>query len=167
MAYKTGYEGKEETVNYKRTHAYFKAKRLDLQLERMVVGRKIDLAPIFFAQSTPNILKDSYGALDQLADFLQENPYINVRISGHTDNLGDKTVLQKLSEDRAKAVKRYLVYKRRINPLRIDAIGLGDSQPVNENATETMRKQNRRVEVEISEITDPEQLGMKDVKDKE
>lgn len=161
-ARKPGYEGKEETVNYKRSHAYFKTKHLDLRLDPMMVGRKVDLAPIFFAQSTAKILEDSYEELNHLSSFLAENPYINIRISGHTDNLGNKEVLLKLSEDRAKAVKRYLVYKRRINPVRIEAIGMGDTKPVNDNSTEVLRKQNRRVEVEISEITDPEQLGMKE-----
>ena len=164
-AHKPGYEGKEETVNYKKAHAYFKAKKIDLQLEPMMVGKKIEMAPVFFAQSAAKILEDSYEELNRLAVYLNENPYINIRISGHTDNLGNEDVLRKLSEDRVKAVKRYLVYKRRINPLRIKAVGMGASQPVNDNSTEALRKANRRVEVEISEITDPEQVKMKGKKE--
>lgn len=160
-ARKPGYDGIEETVHYQKAHAYFKEKRINLKLEPMMVGRKIELAPIFFAKSTATILEDSYTELNRLSDFLNENPYVHILISGHTDNLGTEEVLKQLSLDRAKAVKRYLVYKRRINPLRIDAIGYGSSQPVNDNSTEVFRQENRRVEVEISEITDPEQLGLR------
>ncbi len=159
-AHKPGYEGKEATVNYKKAHAYFKAKRIDLKLEPMMIGKKIEMAPIFFAQSTSEILENSFAELDRLAVYLNENPYIDIRISGHTDNQGNKELLRKLSEDRAKAVKRYLVYKRRINPLRIEAVGKGSSEPVNDNSTDELRRANRRVDVEISDITDPEQVGL-------
>ncbi len=188
QAHKPGFEGPIATVNYKKKYAYFKEKRVDLELkvaptqaqpepkldllttsesapgadQEIAVGKKIELDPIFFAQSKAVILKKSYPSIDKLADYLKENSFINIRITGHTDNLGNPNVLQRLSDDRAKAVKDYLVYQRHINPLRIEALGMGSSQPVNDNSTETLRGQNRRVEVEISEITKLLPLGMQE-----
>ncbi|MEM6967344.1 MAG: OmpA family protein, partial [Bacteroidota bacterium] len=82
----------------------------------------------------------------------KENWTVSIRIEGYTDNQGDKLALQKLSEDRANAIKEYLVYKKFIQPLRIEAVGMGDKQPINENRTEAQRAKNRRVEAIITKI---------------
>ena len=89
---------------------------------------------------------------DELADFLKENWTVSIRIEGHTDNQGDKTALQKLSEDRAEAIKRYLVYEKFIQPLRIETVGMGDKSPLTANQNERQRAKNRRVEVVITKI---------------
>ena len=157
---------KLKRVYYKKKYAYFKEKRIELELTPLEVGEKIELDPIFFAQSKATILERSFPALDKLAEYLKENAFINIRITGHTDNRGTPEILQRLSDDRAKAVKDYLVYRRHINPLRIEALGMGASQPVNDNSSERLREQNRRVEVEISEITKPLPLGMQGEGDK-
>ena len=122
QARKPGYVGPIATVNYKKKYAYFKEKRIELELTPLEVGEKIELDPIFFAQSKATILERSFPALDKLAEYLKENAFINIRITGHTDNRGTPEILQRLSDDRAKAVKDYLVYRRHINPLRIEAL---------------------------------------------
>ena len=162
---KPGYTGMEESVKFKRSYVYFKEYEVDLYLYPMEVGSKIELDPIFFEQSKPVVLQESYPALNSLATFLRENHNVSIRIEGHTDNQGDEKSLQKLSEDRADAIKEYLVYKMKIPPLRIETVGYGASKPINDNATEEKRKANRRVEFEIIKVNEPV-LGMKSKPDK-
>lgn len=86
--------------------------------------------------------------LDQLAEFLAENPEVIIRISGHTDNAGDPGLNKALSLDRASAVRDYLVEKGvAFERLRIS--GWGGTRPIASNATETGRSKNRRVEITV------------------
>ncbi len=86
--------------------------------------------------------------LDEAAAYIQKYsnvPYI--LIAGHTDHSGSLEYNQKLSEDRAKAVRQYLIDNYNINPERLGAQGYGKLKPVADNTTEEGRYQNRRVEV--------------------
>ncbi len=150
---KAGYTGKTEKVVFKRDYVYFKEYHVDLYLDPMEVGTKIELDPIYFEQSKPVVLKKSFSVLDELAGFLLENKSIHIQIAGHTDNVGEPNSLKKLSEKRAEAIKHYLVYEKLINPVRIETIGYGASRPVNDNSTDDLREKNRRVEVEITHIS--------------
>ena len=110
------------------------------------------------------VLEKSFPALNQLAEMLKENRYLRIRISGHTDNQGDEKLLLELSDDRAKAIKAYLVGKHKIDENRIETIGYGATRAVNDNSSDALRKQNRRVEVEI---IDTEESSVKMGKEKE
>jgi outer membrane protein OmpA-like peptidoglycan-associated protein len=105
-------------------------------------------------QSKAVVRKDSYKEIDRLAYYLKQHPDIYIQVSGHTDNQGDKAALLKLSKDRAKAIKDYLVYKQYINPLRIKTVGIGCDQSINDNSSNRLRKKNRRVEVEVISLGD-------------
>ncbi len=125
------------------------AKQIEIIKGEPTIGKKIDLRPIYFMQSKAIVRKDSYKEIDRLAYYLKQHPNIYIQVSGHTDNQGEKTALLKLSEDRAKAIKDYLVYKQYINPLRIETLGHGGDQPLNDNSSDRLRKKNRRVEVKV------------------
>ena len=71
-----------------------------------------------------------------------------IEISGHTDNVGDVEVNQRLSESRAKAVRAYLL-KKGISGERVRAVGHGESQPIASNDTDEGKQKNRRTEVRI------------------
>lgn len=156
MAEKPGYIGKEEVLNYRRDYVYFKEKIIDLELVKIEEGRKLDLPPVYFEQSTALVKSNSFTVLDELADFMGQHYNIRIRIEGHTDNQGDPDALLKLSEDRAKAIKNYLVGTKRISPLRIATTGFGASKPFSNNDNETDRAKNRRVEVIISQVLEIE-----------
>lgn len=158
IAERPGFTGKEEQLTFRSDYVYYKTHHLDLYLDPMGINSKIELKPIFFEQSKAVVLEESYASLDELADFLNENWTVSIRIEGHTDNQGDKMALQKLSEERAKAIKHYLVYKKFIQPLRIETIGIGDKMPLNNNNTNELRAKNRRVDVIISKINNAGQL---------
>jgi len=69
------------------------------------------LKSIKFVRSKPDVLSESFPALDELASVLARRSDLKIRIGGHTDNVGDKESLLKLSQDRADAIKVILVNK--------------------------------------------------------
>lgn len=68
--------------------------------------------------------------LDRFSQQLQGARYGTISVEGHTDRMGSTTANQRLSEQRASAVKDYLVVQGRIDPARISASGLGEARPV-------------------------------------
>jgi len=96
------------------------------------------------------IRTSSFASLNELAGLLSRKAAYKLNIDGHTDNVGGKAYNQKLSENRAKAVKKYLTDKG-IDPVRITAKGYGLTRPVASNKTPEGRQRNRRVEFTILE----------------
>jgi len=95
-----------------------------------------------------DLLPPALPELDALAVFLKENPKMKVEIGGHTDDVGNDTANQSLSENRASSVANYLISKG-IEKTRINHKGYGEIQPVAPNTTAEGRLQNRRVECRI------------------
>ena len=83
-----------------------------------------------------------------LIEVLTENPSLRLEIGGHTDNVGTAAYNLKLSQDRAKSVYDFLIFKG-INEKRLTYKGYGLTEPVESNDTETGRARNRRTEVKI------------------
>ena len=109
---------------------------------------KITLNNLFFVRGKPELLPASFPELNRLAQTLTEHPGLQLRLDGHTDNTGDAKdpkPNQILSEQRAVAVRDYLV-RQRIAPVRLSTRGYGGSQPVAPNDTEANKARNRRVE---------------------
>ena len=91
----------------------------------------------------------SYPIVDDVADLLRRNPQIRrVRVEGHTDWIGSDAYNQKLSENRARAVRDYLIQKG-VEPSRLEAVGYGESRPVADNNTVQGRARNRRTEFTV------------------
>ena len=86
--------------------------------------------------------------LANLSETLKEYQDTEVRIEGHTDNVGSDDYNQKLSEKRANAVSSYIKGKG-ISSSRLQIEGYGESQPVETNETDSGRQANRRVEIAI------------------
>ena len=80
--------------------------------------------------------------------FRNSYPDRSVTIEGHTDSVGGGDYNLGLSQRRADSVKSYLSVQG-INPARLSASGMGMGNPVADNATESGRQQNRRVDVII------------------
>jgi len=87
-----------------------------------------------------------YPHLDEIVTVLKQNPDMVVEIQGHTDNVGSEAYNRKLSENRAKAVRNYLI-KKGLSDQRLIAVGFGKSRPKTTNRTEEGRALNRRVEL--------------------
>jgi outer membrane protein OmpA-like peptidoglycan-associated protein len=87
--------------------------------------------------------------LDNIARVLLSHLEIwKVKVEGHTDNVGDAAKNMKLSQDRAQSVVNYLV-KKGVAPERLEAVGHGDTKPIEDNSTKKGQAQNRRVEFNI------------------
>jgi outer membrane protein OmpA-like peptidoglycan-associated protein len=109
-------------------------------------GKITIIGKIQFQTGSAEIAQDSDALLDQIAQALDANPAVKkVRIEGHTDDVGDDRINQKLSEDRARAVKAALV-KRHVDGDRLDTRGLGETAPIAPNRSAGGRQKNRRVE---------------------
>lgn len=94
------------------------------------------------------LTKESFVILDEAVAALTEHRNIRVEISGHTDNVGVAADNMLLSQQRAEAVKTYLVSKG-IDANRLIAEGFGSTKPVADNNTAAGRGQNRRVEFKL------------------
>ncbi len=103
---------------------------------------------IFFISGSAKLDPASNAALTDIATALKDNADMQVEIEGHTDNAGSKAQNQKLSEDRAAAVKTYLVSKG-VSGDRITTTGYGFSKPIASNKTAAGRAKNRRVVIII------------------
>lgn len=112
------------------------------------VNQQMVLSNLHFAIDKAKILPESFRELDQLAYELRKNQHLKISIFGHTDNTGTVEHNQKLSEDRALAVRNYLLM-RGVSKFRIRAKGFGSLNPVAPNNTESGRKLNRRVEIKV------------------
>lgn len=94
------------------------------------------------------LLKKSYAVLDEVVALMVKYPEYKLRISGHTDNVGDDKFNQTLSENRAKACYDYLVSKG-VVAARMSHTGYGETRPVGDNKTKAGRDMNRRVDFEL------------------
>lgn len=104
-----------------------------------------------FKTGSDELDPDSEPLLDQIAAAMRANPQVTkLRIEGHTDDVGDDSINQRLSEQRARSVETALV-KRGIDKGRLETRGYGESQPTAPNRSAAGRAKNRRVEFIIVE----------------
>jgi len=106
---------------------------------------------IHFRAAKSVILPSSYELLRQVAQVIKDaGPAVRVRVEGHTDNVGklDKNI--KLSQNRADAVKTFLV-RQGVNRKQLISEGYGPTRPIASNTTRAGKAANRRVEFRIVE----------------
>jgi outer membrane protein OmpA-like peptidoglycan-associated protein len=119
---------------------------------RAVRRPKLDLdLDIKFDFGSDHLTPGARRDLDEVAKALEDpklSPY-KFALAGHTDDVGDDSFNQKLSEQRARAARRYLVEAAGVEAARLDATGRGETQPVIAGASEEARAANRRVELQM------------------
>lgn len=113
--------------------------------DRILEEGKFITRGILFDVNKATINGESMGTINEIVKLMNEHPDLNFRIEGHTDSDGDESFNQKLSEDRAAAVKSMLV-RMDINASRLESKGWGESKPLSENSTPEGKANNRRVE---------------------
>lgn len=102
---------------------------------------------ILFDFGSENLTTESFETIEILANYLKANSSKKFYIVGHTDNVGDLSSNQILSEKRAKSVLNALINKYGVNASQISAHGVGQLSPLSANETEEGMALNRRVEV--------------------
>ncbi len=103
---------------------------------------------ILFPTGKWTINQGAQAELKQFAQSLQQNPLTDVSILGYTDNTGSMSANEKVSTNRADAVKTFL-YNNGVANSRMEAKGLPMQDYVASNETAAGRAQNRRVEIYI------------------
>jgi outer membrane protein OmpA-like peptidoglycan-associated protein len=120
------------------------------EAEVKVIGDEIVLNDrVYFDFGYARVKHRSWPLLKSLAKLILSHPeYVLVHINGHTDEVGSVEWNQKLSEDRANAVKKKLV-EYGVPADRLEAKGFGKTQPRKTGGSDADRQENRRVEVII------------------
>jgi OmpA-OmpF porin, OOP family len=103
---------------------------------------------ILFDTNKATFQQRTYPVLEAITAILKEYPNSNFAIEGHTDSDGKDAANQILSENRAAAVKAYLIEKG-IASSRLSSAGYGESKPIDVNTTKAGKANNRRVEVKL------------------
>ena len=111
-------------------------------------GMAVPINNLFFNTGKSDLLPYSIPELRRVAEIIKSKN-LTVEIAGHTDNVGEDDMNQRLSEQRAQAVKDFLVGEG-CSPEKLKTIGYGSTRPVASNKTEEGRKQNRRVELRFA-----------------
>jgi outer membrane protein OmpA-like peptidoglycan-associated protein len=101
---------------------------------------------VMFDFDSSTLKPGAYQEMDRVARILNKYSQTTIRVEGHTDSKGSEAYNQTLSEKRAMAVKNALV-QRGVDPLRIQTVGYGESQPISSNDAV-----NRRVSIVIIPI---------------
>jgi hypothetical protein len=111
-------------------------------------GLAVPINNLFFETGRFTVLSNSYPELKRIAKIIQ-NKNLKVVIEGHTDNVGEDAANLTLSEQRANAVKEFLI-KEGCNPSQLSTKGFGKTKPVAPNDTDKGRAKNRRVELKLT-----------------
>ncbi|PAU64676.1 OmpA family protein [Pseudomonas indica] len=108
-----------------------------------------DLGEVLFAFDSAELTEAARARLRDVGGRLQGADVIEIKVQGHTDSVGSDAYNQGLSERRARSVADFLVAQG-IPASKLSTEGFGESRPVADNATDTGRAQNRRVEIHVT-----------------
>ena len=114
------------------------------------VIEKINFAAknVFFSTGSYKLLPKSFKSLDDVVKLMKDDESLMIDIDGHTDAQGSDESNQVLSDNRAGAVKNYLVSKG-VSETRLVSAGYGETKPVADNTTAAGRAKNRRTEMTV------------------
>jgi outer membrane protein OmpA-like peptidoglycan-associated protein len=123
-------------------------------LDTIRSGESYQINNIVYEAGKTELTAAAKKSLDDVFQFLKENPYLKIEIASHTDSKGDAKINETLSQKRAEVVVKYLNDKG-IKKERLEAKGYGESQLMNEcrdgvNCSEEKHKKNRRTEFTVT-----------------
>ena len=129
--------------------------QLSLQLNEILETRDsargliVSMSDVLFDTGQYSLKPGAREKLAKVAGILIAYPGLNIAVGGYTDNVGGDDMNQKLSENRAGAVRDYLVQEG-VTANSVSATGFGNSSPVASNDNSAGRQENRRVELVVS-----------------
>lgn len=145
---------REEAARARKMAQVLRAQLLD-QLNAVLATRDtprglvVTMAGVLFATGKYNLRPDAQMRLARLAGIVSSHSGLNLQVEGYTDNTGSEEFNQKLSEQRAEAVRDFLI-SQGVDQRTITARGFGEANPVADNSTAAGRQKNRRVEIIVS-----------------
>ncbi len=128
-----------------------KRQMMELEAKATDRGMVMTLGDVLFATGKSDLKPGAMERLNKLAGFMRKYPNRAVVIEGHTDSTGSNAVNMVLSQQRADAVRAYLI-SQSVPPTSITAVGKSKDVPVTDNSTAAGRQQNRRVEIIIANM---------------
>lgn len=121
----------------------------DLQTQETERGVVLTLGSVLFETEKATLQTGAQRTVQKVAEFLNQYPERKILIEGFTDSRGNDDYNQKLSEERAQAVRELLVTSG-VDAQRVEVQGYGEQYPLASNDNSAGRQQNRRVEIVIS-----------------
>jgi len=129
--------------------------QLRLQLNTILETRStargliVNMSDVLFDTAKYTLRPGAREKMAKVSGILLAHPSLKIEVEGHTDSVGGEEYNQRLSEQRAAAVRDYLV-QNGIPMTNVTAVGFGKTRPVVSNDTAAGRQQNRRVELVVS-----------------
>jgi outer membrane protein OmpA-like peptidoglycan-associated protein len=120
-----------------------------LQTTESARGLIVNMSDVLFDFNKYSLKPDAQLKLARVSGILLAYPNLKLQVEGYTDNLGSDEYNQKLSEQRANAVRDFLV-SQSVPEGNMSATGYGKSNPIADNSTNAGRAQNRRVQLVVS-----------------
>ncbi len=130
---------------------------IDLGIEKIEVGKTIEIPNIYYDLAKYDIRTDAAIELDKVVEFMIDNPTIKIELGSHTDSRGGYKTNQRLSQKRAQSAVNYIV-ESGIDESRIHAKGYGESVIKNRckngvTCSEKEHEENRRTEIKITSFS--------------
>ena len=129
--------------------------KLKEQLNQVLATREtargliVNMSDVLFDTGQYTLKSDAREKLAKVSGILLAYPNLKLQVEGYTDNVGSDQFNEKLSQQRADAVRDYLA-SQGVNQTNISAAGYGESDPIADNATSQGRAENRRVQLVVS-----------------
>ncbi|RDH46049.1 phosphate ABC transporter substrate-binding/OmpA family protein [Zooshikella ganghwensis] len=131
-------QGQLDQVSQSTVALDFKA-LTDKQWDRLVDVGTLKVRPVVFSSGTDQLTLEGKEQLDRAAENLKHYPRFRIEVRGHTSTRGDKDANLRLSQERADAVRRYLLITHAIAEHRIRAKGFGGTKPLAKRSGESSR----------------------------
>jgi outer membrane protein OmpA-like peptidoglycan-associated protein len=127
-----------------------KVEELDKNSKRIMYEVVLSESSGAFKFNKVDLPDETKAKIDQLVSQIKADPKgAYFEIEGHTDNVGDAKVNEKVGLARAEAVKRYLYEQHQIPLHRMNVISYGETKPATDNKTRDNRAENRRVVIRV------------------
>jgi outer membrane protein OmpA-like peptidoglycan-associated protein len=150
----------ERAALVQRLEAQARVKQQFLKVEKMFTSSEarvfregnniiLRLVGLTFDSGDAQIRRQSFDLLNKVEKAIDVFPRSELIIEGHTDSHGGDLLNQKLSQERAESVQKYMINAMRIPTYRLIATGYGETRPVASNETQSGRARNRRIDIVI------------------
>jgi outer membrane protein OmpA-like peptidoglycan-associated protein len=145
----------EQSANQATAQTEQMRERLKAQLNQVLATREtargliVNMSDVLFDFNKYTLKPEAREKLAKVSGILLAYPNLQLQVEGYTDNIGSDDYNQKLSQQRADAVKDYLA-SQGVTQTNISATGYGKSDPIADNSTNDGRAQNRRVQMVVS-----------------
>ncbi len=114
------------------------------------LAARVKFSSIEFEVGKSGLLPGMYADLNKIVNFMYDNPEFYLKVTGHTDSFGDAEFNLRLSKERAKNIRDYIVIFAGVHESRVEWEGYGSQFPIVEEQSEEDKAINRRVEFEIT-----------------